>query len=297
MNINTLNSGSGRNNQGPGGDELSFGDKVKMWWADVPLFVKFVMITSTITYILSWVVPSFIEALANIPLNTITKFRIWSLATSSLVQAQILNLLFSFLFWVPHAIRLENTSGTVRYLLCFFVNSMCIQVIFIVFCLLLSLMSSMFLMSPSIGLWPFLMSEITLLSLAHPENPMQLFMIPYTFKAKYYPWALFAFWSLLNMSISFDNLAGIVFGYIYFYKLRERLSFSDRLVYKIENYKVVKYFSTFSGFIPLQSSNINLSVNMENNQGGAGTWVRDQPKNEPVTTPFKGKGTVLGIYF
>ena len=55
------------------------------------------------------------------------------------------------------------------------------------------------------GLWPILMCEITLFCLSNPERDMRFFFFPCVFKAKYYPFILFAVFTLLsNFNINFE---------------------------------------------------------------------------------------------
>jgi membrane associated rhomboid family serine protease len=112
--FNNFNSGGG-NNQG----EPSFSDRCKSYWAEVPLFVRFVTTTTIGLYVLSWIF-SVQKILSNIPIYVVSNFQIWRLVTSVLMTASIFNILFAFISWVPDAMKLEKTSGTVRYSLNFF---------------------------------------------------------------------------------------------------------------------------------------------------------------------------------
>jgi hypothetical protein len=57
------------------------------------------------------------------------------------------------------------------------------------------------------------MAEITLFCLANQEKPVVLFLLPYQFAAKYYPWALMGLLNIMNSNIQFDLICGILFGY------------------------------------------------------------------------------------
>ena len=306
-NINTINNfGSGGNNPA----QMSITDRMKAWWADVPLFVRFVMISTVGLYILSWIF-AVDKILSNVPIYVVKNFHLWRLVTSVLMTASIFNIFFAFISWVPDGMKLERTSGTVRYCLNFFVNSFLIQVVYTLSMLIISaLAGSGALEVPSSGLWPLIMAEITMLCLANPDNQVMMMFIPYQFRAIYYPWALFGFFTLMNMTIQFDILAGIGYAYLFFYYGRNYIQFSDAFVQKCENNFVFKFMSRFSGFVPLQSSAVNSSFgnfsggqnNYQSNNTGAGNtnpsnFRVDQADKTPVSTPFKGKGIAVGGIF
>jgi hypothetical protein len=128
-----------------------------------------------------------------------------------------------------------------------------------------------------------------------------LFM-PFMIKAKYYPWALFGFFMLLNMSIQFDILSGILYGYIFFYYLKDKLQFSDEFIIKVENLCLINKLNSFENFISLSraisiigGNSFFYMDNRNNNQSNNYNNNRIQERtNVPVTTPFRGVGTVLG---
>lgn len=300
-NINTFNNFQNDNPQ-----QTSFKDKIKAAWALVPLFVRFIIISTVSLYILSWIV-SIDAILCNLPYFTLMKFQIWRLATSVFMTVSIINILFAFMAWIPDAMRLETTAGTIRYFLNFMTNSIFIQVIYSIALLILSIfLGENILKMPSAGLWPLIMAEITLLCLANPDNDLRMFFIPCPIKARYYPWALLAFFTVLNMNIQIDLLAGIGYAYLFNYYLRSKIQFSDNFVQKCENFFLFKRLSGMTGFISLNMCNSNSGFTAYGNQGGNNNSRENQNRfvaepshsNQPVTTPFKGKGTVLGkLYF
>jgi membrane associated rhomboid family serine protease len=296
-NINTINNFQNGNNS----PEVSWKERIKSAWATVPLFVRFIMISTITLYLISWII-SIDVVLCNLPYYTLKQFELWRLFTSVFMTVSIINILFAFISWVPDAIRLETTTGTARYLLNFMTNSILIQVIYSLILLLLSLVAGdEILKMPSSGLWPLIMAEITLLCLSNPENDVRMFLIPCPMKAKFYPWALLAFFTILNMRLQFDLIAGVGYAYLFNFYLRNKIHFSDNFVQKCENSFLFRPFSRMTGFISLNMCNSNTGFTAYG-QGGNNTNIgdasrpADQPNynNQPVTTPFKGKGTVLG---
>ena len=247
MNIHTINNS---NSNGNSSGQQSCKDKMKAFWDTIPIFVR-IVITLTITfYILSWFL-SAINILVNKPFYTIYSLRIWTLFTSVFMTLNLLNILFAFMSWVPDAIKLESTTGTVRYMLNFLTNSFMIQFIYVLLVYLLSfIFGKAFLNDPrqaSAGLWPLIMAEITILCTANPDNEVRMFLVPVPVQSKYYPWALYAFFTLLNFHIQFDLLAAILYGYLFFYKLRNIIQFSDEFIIKCENFCLFRYLSKFKG--------------------------------------------------
>jgi membrane associated rhomboid family serine protease len=295
-NINTFSNFQNDNSQQP-----SCKERMKAAWATVPFFVRFIITSTIFFYILSWLVRiDFV--LCNLPYYTIKYFQIWRLLTSVFMTVSIINILFAFLSWIPDAIRLETTAGTVRYFLNFMTNSIFIQILYSFVLLILSIFAGdSILKMPSAGLWPLIMAEITLLCLANPDNEVRMFLIPCPMKARYYPWALLAFFTLLNMRLQFDLIAGVGYAYLFNYYLRSKIQFSDNFVQKCENSFLFKCFSNWTGFISLNMCNSNSGFtaygqNQNSNSAAAHSRYVPDPSynNQPVTTPFKGKGTVVG---
>jgi membrane associated rhomboid family serine protease len=292
-NINSFNNfNSGNDSQG------SAGDRIKASWAAIPIFVKIVVTLTVGFYILSWPFENFINIFVNIPAYTILKLNIWRAITSVFVTLNLLNIIFAFISWIPDAIRLENTIGTAKYAMNFMINATLINIFYIVLMFIFApLFGKGALMAKSAGLWPLIMAEITLLCLANPENPVALFFLPCQFAAKYYPWALLGLFTVMNaQSFQFDLLCGILYGYLYFYYLRNYLSFSNETISNWEQKFIFRHMKKFNGFIPLTQTSTNsaFTVIAPSAQQSASNIKVEQPKQHPVTTPFKGKGTVVG---
>lgn len=202
----------------------------------VPIFVRTIILTTLLIYISNLLYENTDEYLSNTPKLTVNSFKIWTLLTSCLVNTQIINLIFAYISWIPDGIRLESSNGTIKYILNFFINNSIIQFFFIVVCYLLSFVSDSIIDEKSMGLWPVIMAEITMLCIANPENYVNLCFIPFEFRAKFYPYAIYLFLILANgfKFILLDVAIGIVFGYLYYYQLKNFLNVSDGLVMRLE---------------------------------------------------------------
>ena len=153
----------------------------------MPLFIKIVIFSTIILYLLNIISPYVAFYLADIPYLTIYYFHIWTLITNSFITTGIISIIFSLIFWYRDAVKLERQIGTVKYMLIFLMNSFCIQIIYctIMFIIALVINNKIVLklkVTPNgvvnSGLWPILMCDLTLLCLSNPEEPMKVFIFP-----------------------------------------------------------------------------------------------------------------------
>ena len=222
----------GRPNQNS--QEPSYIDSCKKYWSSIPLFTFTVLILSIGFYILSWVNENYLGWLINsLPLIS-ERYQVWGVLTSFLVNISIINLLFSFFSWIFDAIRLERENGTVKYLLTFFINNTFIQITYLCLNWGLSQAFPSLFKIPSMGLWPYIISEITIMCLSDPTRDLMLFLIPCPIKAVFYPYILCAFFTLLNGRIGVDIIAGLLYGHIYVWLLKSIFTLSDSFCARLE---------------------------------------------------------------
>ena len=304
--IHTVNNNN--NYPGSGMPQVDLSTKIKTWWNSVPLFIKFIMISTSILYILNLFIPYISFFFSNIPYYTIFKIQIWRLITNAFITTSLLNILFAFISWIKDACALENSMGTIKYMLIFFINSILIQIIYSLILILISIIIQnksvlkLNLIGRNVennGLWPIIMSELTLLCMMNPESPMRVFFFPCEVKAKYYPIILFLLFMLFNgMQIDFAVLSGILYGFLYHYFLRNKLQISDQYIQKLEKSFLFKWMVKMNGFVslsnnispsipvviaPVNNNNEDNSSNNNNSQGGNSGFI-----------PFSGKGVAVG---
>lgn len=292
------------NNNSNGMPQIDLATKIKMWWNSIPLFVKFIMSSTSIFYLLNLFIAYISFYLANIPFFTIFKIQIWRLVTNAFITTSLLNIIFAFLSWIKDACALENAMGTLKYMIIFFINSIFIQIIYSLMILLVYLITKekgiLYInvgmgQVENNGLWPIIMAELTLLCMTNPEIPMRVFFFPCEVKAKFYPLVLFFLFMLLNgMKIDFGVLSGILYGFLYHYLLRNRLQISDQFIQKLEMSFLFKWMVKFNGFVSLNNSispsipvviaPVNSGVSNENNNQSGNTGF----------TAFSGKGVAVG---
>ena len=278
----------------------------------MPFFVKIVVCSTIILYLINFIIPYVAYFLADIPYFTIYYFQIWRIFTTPFITTSLFSVIFSIYFWYEKASRLEKDIGTIKYIIIFFMNSFCIQIMFCILMLLLSLIirnKAPLVMKISQGrvrnegIWPILMCDLTLLCLSNPNEIMQFRFFPCTIKAKYYPLFLFLIFTIISgFQIDFENICGIGFGFLYHYFLRNRLKISNNFAEKIGNSCLCRWMKTKKGFIGsggintfanivIREGNNVRNVNISNAQDNIN---KSREKVKQAFQAFKGKGVVVG---
>ena len=278
----------------------------------MPFFVKIVVCSTIILYLINFIIPYVAYFLADIPYFTIYYFQIWRIFTTPFITTSLFSVIFSIYFWYEKASRLEKDIGTIKYIIIFFMNSFCIQIMFCILMLLLSLIirnKAPLVMKISQGgvrnegIWPILMCDLTLLCLSNPNEIMQFRFFPCTIKAKYYPLFLFLIFTIISgFQIDFENICGIGFGFLYHYFLRNRLKISNNFAEKLGNSCLCRWMKTKKGFIGsggintfanivIREGNNVRNVNISNAQDNIN---KSREKVKQAFQAFKGKGVAVG---
>ena len=302
------------NNQynGPTGAQV-FQDckaQIKQIYETMPLFVRIIVFSNSILFLLNLFFPSISLYLADIPYFTICRLQIWRVATTAFITTNIISIILSMIFWVKDVIQLERSIGTIKYMLTFFMNCICIQIIFcsIMFLVFLITRSKTALLLKVMGgrvrnegLWPIVMLEITLKCLKNPDQDMRFFLFPCVIKAKYYPLALVGFFTLLSgFNFDFEILSGIAFGYIYHRYLENRLKITDSLALKVERSVLFRWMINTPGFIRISNVDAALPansivVNVSNNRNTSNNANNNNNNNNSNSfKAFSGKGFAVG---
>lgn len=268
-----------------------------------PLFIRFIISATIILYFFNIFIPYIALFLSNIPYFTIFYFQIWRLITTSFMTTGIINIIFLLLFWFKDAVKLEKETGTIKYMLTFLLNNICIQ---IMYCLLLFFLSLIIGNSALLtlkvtsngvvnqGLWPIVMCDLTLLCLSNPEEQVKFFIFPCLIKAKYYPLVLFLIFTIMNgFNIDFETLCGIGFGFLYHFYLKNILYISNNFSLKVENSCLFKWMKNRNGYINVGGGSIpNLQNNLENVRN---VNINQNNSNTHKTfKAFSGKGISVG---
>ena len=270
-------------------------------------FIKLVICTTVILYLINFIIPYVALLLADIPYYTIYYIQIWRLITTPFMTTNLFSVIFSIFFWYDKASKLEKEIGTIKYMLVFFMNSICIQILFNILMLLLSFIiqsKTPLLMKlkggvvRNEGLWPILLCDITLLCLSNPNENMQFRFFPCVIKAKYYPLFLFLIFTIISgFNIDFESMCGIGFGFLYFYFLKNRFSISNNFANKLGNSFLCRWMKNKRGFIDkgfLFNIGANAIDNTRNVNINNSNNLSRSNDNKTSFTPFKGKGVAVG---
>eukprot|EP01082_Thalassiosira_pseudonana_P009379 g8299.t1.1.5e17418a g8299 g8299.t1 contig29:183337-184314(-) len=189
---------------------------------DTPLLTRYILNSLLLSYLLSFFAnPAY--ALANIPLFTIFKFELYRIFTSPLVCADILSLIFAFMGFMNHGIKLEQSVGSCMFGVLFFTLTVASNVLFLLVSVLLWGLtnSESYLVGASMGIWSVLLAIIAVeCSQAPPDTKRKLFFL--TVPTLYYPLVLLALFSMFA-GVKLAYCLGVAVGYAYGYGKLDRL--------------------------------------------------------------------------
>jgi membrane associated rhomboid family serine protease len=295
MNINKINSSDNNNS--------NLKTKCSKAWKNIPLFIRLITFITIILYVLNLFFPIISLKLSNIPYFTIFKMHLWRIISTILITTEILNILFSLIFWVKYASEIESSMGTIKYFIIFMMNSIIIQILYsIISCLIALIINNKNYLQEKLknknevmnsGLWPYIICELTLLSLSNPNQQMSFLFFPCQFRAKFYPLILFIIFSIMNsFIIDLEVLMGIIYAFIYHFFMKKKIKISDNFVRKIENSKVILCFTKMGGFVSVN----NLGNKLVSTVNNINMKMKDISisQNNRGFTPFRGQGVKIG---
>ena len=228
----------------------------------IPLFNKLIVLITITLYIINRFAFNLSLYISNIPFYTIYKYQIWRLFSTSLMNTGIINITLSLVIWIKLGAILEDSTGTILYLFIFIINSTLIQIIYTILIFVISLiiknknilllkLDNNYIVTNS-GIWPYIISELTLLSLSNPNQIIKLFFFP-DIKAKFYPIIVFIIFALLNnLIIDLEVFCGILYSFLYHFFIKSKLNFSKKCIKNLEDSKCIKCFSKCGGFISIR---------------------------------------------
>ena len=228
----------------------------------IPLFIKLIVLITITLYIINRFSFNLSLYISNIPFYTIYKYQIWRLFSTSLMNTGIINIALSLVLWIKLGAILEDSTGTILYLFIFIINSTLIQIIYTILIFIISLiiknknilllkLDNNYIVTNS-GIWPYIISELTLLSLSNPNQIIKLFFFP-DIKAKFYPIIVFIIFALLNnLIIDLEVFCGILYSFLYHFCIKSKLNFSKKCIKNLEDSKCIKCFSKCGGFISIR---------------------------------------------
>lgn len=275
-------------------------------WNIVPLFIKFMSISTLLLYFLNLLFNSFSLCLSNIPHYTIFHFQIWRLLTSAFMTTSIINVILGLIFWTREGSSLETRLGTMKYIIIFLRNTIIIEILYslIIFLISLIVKSKDFTMKKlndkgvvrSCGFWPVIMCEITLLCICNPNTRVKFLSIPWDFSAKYYPLIWFLVFCCFNhYNNDLEVFTGILFAFIYQYGLRYFLNIPDKFIEKMENSCCCTWMLKLTGFVSV-SHITNKFMDEKLNQRMTGQILNlNKPSSRKKTTNTSGSDSERSV--
>ena len=241
---------------------------------NIPLFVKTVVLISIILCALNYFFP--------------------------LITTNIINIILAILFWIKHSSNLEDVMGTIKYLFIFIMNSTIIQILFTCILFIISLITKKNdLLKAKInskgkidnsGIWPYIICELTLLSLSNPNYYVKFLFFP-EFKAKFYPILVLILFCILNtLIIDLEVLCGIIYALLYHFLIKKKLKISNNFVRKLENSKCIKCFILFGGFVSVNKNKYSPTTNKQRMRN----VVVSHNNNIKGFAPFQGERNIAG---
>ena len=271
---------------------------LKKLWNIVPLFIKFMSLSTLTLCILNLFLKNISYLLSNIPLNTIFHIQIWRLFSSALITTSIINVILGLIFWTREGSSLETRLGTMKYIIIFIRNTFLIELLYTIIISIISLIikNKNFLAKKinnkgivrNCGFWPVIMCEITLLCICNPNTKVKFLSIPWEFKAKYYPFIWFVvFCCVNNYHNDIEVLTGIIFAFLYQYFLRYYLNIPDSLIEKMENNCCCRWMLKIRGFVSV-SHITNKFIDEKTNQRMSGQILNINKANQRKKAKISG---------
>lgn len=188
---------------------------------DTPLITRYVLNATVISFITGFFFnPAYL--LANIPIFTIFKFQLYRIFTSPLICTDILSLFFTFMGFMNHGVRLEQSMGSTLFAVLFFTLTIVTNILFLIISILLWGLtnSDSYLSMASLGIWTVLLGIIAVeCSEAPPDTKRKLFFLEVP--AVYYPLVLLALFSMFA-GVKLAYCLGVAVGYAYGYGKMDR---------------------------------------------------------------------------
>lgn len=208
---------------------------------NLPLLTLSIALFISINLILGLIFKIYYESLSLSSFNFISKLRLWTLISGTFMPSSILNYIFTLLFWIFKADKLERSLSTTRYFINFMIDAIFTAILFLVVSSLLPFYKTHYYN----GLLSVVICENTLICLANPNVRVKfLFM---KFSAKWYPIVLCLIMTIVHLGYVLDMLIGIFYAFIYFYVMR--ITISNESIEAIEN--KLFFFKNFDRFISI----------------------------------------------
>eukprot|EP00640_Fibrocapsa_japonica_P002309 CAMPEP_0113936424 /NCGR_PEP_ID=MMETSP1339-20121228/3338_1 /TAXON_ID=94617 /ORGANISM="Fibrocapsa japonica" /LENGTH=289 /DNA_ID=CAMNT_0000938895 /DNA_START=54 /DNA_END=920 /DNA_ORIENTATION=+ /assembly_acc=CAM_ASM_000762 len=184
------------------------------WAASTPLVTRYTTTGIVSLYLISWVVDLSMP-LANIPYYSVMKLEVYRLLLSPLFTGSLFGVLFVVMSFSGMGSRMEQSLGSTGFLMLMLTLSLATNVSFVVVTFILAFVGSPEAMFYSAtGFWLILMGLVVIESMNSGQESRRLLFLPINIPIKWYPVALYAFFSLFT-GPRLDMAVALGVGYAY----------------------------------------------------------------------------------
>ena len=283
---------------------------LKIWFNSITFMVKLIVIISIILWIIDLFTNNYITYIfANIPYYSIGSFQIWRFITGNLITSGIFSLIFALIFWVSDGKVVEKMKGSLKYLIYFLIHSIIIQIFYsIIYYFLINKNTPNKDNIRSIGLWYYIICEVTMNCLISPESKIYLPFIPYPIKSKFFPIIILLIFFIFG-GFDLGMFIAVGYGFIYSFFLSKYFEINNDYIINFEN-KYLRRLFRYKGYIQVDDIDTDkkqafigkmIKNNIDNNKDNESEGDSDDSdssnpynKNLKKFIPFTGKGVKLG---
>ena len=306
-----------KNNQYGNGDERrppnifwQIFRSLKVWFTSITFMVQQIVLISVILWIIDLFTKNYMTYIfANVPYYSIGCFQIWRFITGNIITSGIFSLIFALIFWVSDGKVVEKMKGSLKYLIYFLIHGIIIQIIYaLIYYFLINKNSPNKDNIRSIGLWCYIICEVTMNCLISPENKIFLPFIPYPIKSKFFPIIILLIFFIFG-GFDLGMFIAVGYGFIYSFFISKYFEINNEYIINFEN-KYLRCLFRYKGYIQIDDIDTDkkqafigkmIKNNIDNNKDNESEGDSDDSdssnpynKNLKKFIPFTGKGVKLG---
>ena len=283
---------------------------LKTWFTSITFMVQQIVLISVIFWIIDLFTKNYMTfILANVPYYSIGCFQIWRFITGNLITSGLFSLIFALIFWVSDGKVVEKMKGSLKYLIYFLIHGIIIQIIYaIIYYFLINKNSPNKDNIRSIGLWCYIICEVTMNCLISPESKIFLPFIPYPIKSKFFPIIILLIFFIFG-GFDLGMFIAVGYGFIYSFFISKYFEINNDYIINFEN-KYLRCLFRYKGYIQIDDIDTDkkqafigkmIKNNIDNNKDNESEGDSDDSdssnpynKNLKKFIPFTGKGVKLG---
>lgn len=204
------------------------------WQERTGYATRFFVLLVIVLTLLSFVLIDFTIYFSNIPAFSILHLEIYRLLLSPFVKNSIFSLIMMLFFFPTMGTQMEQQMGSAAFGGLIMTFTIVTNVLFAVLCIFLSMfgMPEALLWDCS-GFWTVIFSLITVDCMKTPDVPRKMMCLPWEIPGKYFPLALYAFFSLFG-GFELSYAMAIATGYAYSQGHLEKVKLTEPYLESLE---------------------------------------------------------------